>query len=99
MMPYNTKFFMWDCVPFHPHNLDNILSIRTPRKEISSCSELLSQICNIIDPKKILAVGKIAESALNQIKVECDYEYVRHPSFGGAKKFEAGVERFFRLIE
>ena len=96
MKPYHPKFFVWDCVPFHPHDLDNILSVRTPTaEERRSCYGLLRKITEIIKPKDILAIGRKAEKAFNQIDIESFY--VRHPSYGGANKFESGVEEFFKV--
>jgi uracil-DNA glycosylase len=96
MISYHTKFFVWDCVPFHPHNPGNILSVRNPTKEeVSSCSELLREIKDIIRPRDILAIGRAAEFALKQIGVEPIY--VRHPSRGGANRFRTEVKRFFKV--
>lgn len=96
MMPHHTEFFVWDCVPFHPHNPDDPLSVRNPTKvEVSSCIELLGQINEIIKPKNILAIGRKAEIALKQIDVYPVPVYVRHPSHGGANQFTTEVKRFF----
>ena len=99
MKPYHPKFFVWNCVPFHPRDLDNILSVRAPKmKEKRSCSALLRQITEIIIPRNkpnVIAIGRKAEEALNKIDIESFY--VRHPSHGGANKFRSGVGEFFKV--
>jgi hypothetical protein len=49
----------------------------------------------IIDPKRIVAIGRKAKVALKYIGVPgvC---YVRHPSRGGSKQFEADMTEFFQ---
>jgi len=92
MSPYHPKFFAWDCVPFHPHRSDDILSIRKPKRtEIREYSGLLSTIHELIKPKRIVAVGRTAEWALDSIGIES--VYVRHPSRSGAKRFEDGIRK------
>jgi hypothetical protein len=95
MKPHYPKFVVWDCVPFHPHNPDNILSVRRPtRAEIASFSRFLREIYEVTEPICVIAVGRKAEYALNTIGV-CSH-YVRHPSRGGAKRFGAEVARIFK---
>jgi len=95
MKPYHPKFIVWDCVPFHPHYSNNILSVRNPKvKEILSCSELLKEIRDIFEPKLTLAVGRKAEFALKKIGVSCDY--IRHLSQGGSNEFKSKIERSFK---
>lgn len=97
MKPFHPKFFVWDCVPFHPHYPEEIMSIRTPTsKELDSFSEILRNIKKIIDPTYILAIGRKAQEAFSRIGEEC--KYIPHPSHGGANKFRTRVERFFNMI-
>ncbi len=88
--PYFPHFFTWNTVPFHPHRQDEPLTIRTPRvAEVKAWTELLAELLSILQPTHCLAIGRKAESAYGRIGVECTY--IRHPSQGGAKLFEAGV--------
>ncbi len=90
MNEYHPKFFVWNCVPFHPYKHDDILSVRTPTKlEVKRYSEMLKKIIDIINPDVTLAVGKKAFSALERIGEQS--KYVRHPSYGGAKEFKTGM--------
>lgn len=83
-------FFVWNSVPFHPHDKDDPLTIRTPRRsEVRRWSELLEGLLDVLQPERTVGVGRKAERALTEIGA--DVTYVRHPSQGGAKKFETGV--------
>ncbi len=94
----NWNFFVWNCVPLHPHMRGKALSpIRTPAtSELKRYSGTLLQLVSIISPSSIVALGKKAEKALNMVKIKA--EYVRHPSRGGQKDFENGIENAFKII-
>lgn len=90
LQPHFPQFFIWNSVPLHPHDPDDPLSIRTPRRtEVRAWQDLLTRVLCILEPSQVVAVGRKAERALNEI--EKDATYVRHPSQGGAKKFEQGM--------
>lgn len=94
MQNHHPKFFAWNCIPFHPHKSDNLLSNRTPtNREIVAHSTLLSELVSLMKPSKIVAVGRSAERALN--KLDISSTYVRHPSRGGAYEFITGMKRIF----
>ena len=84
------QFFTWNTVPFHPYKPENILSIRNPRNsEVMAFLPLIEGVVDAVKPDRILAIGRKAEYALQKIGRSCTY--IRHPSQGGAKKFEEGV--------
>ena len=88
--PYFPQFFTWNSVPFHPYKPEKPLSIRNPRQsEVLAFTNILSNIIDILQPETVLAIGRKAEYALGKIDVPCTY--IRHPSQGGARKFEEGV--------
>jgi hypothetical protein len=94
LKPCHPKFFVWDCVPLHPHEVNKILSVRNPTsREVSDFSELLRKIVEIIRPRQILSIGRKAEEASTYVGIESTY--IRHPSHGGADKFEEGVKSYF----
>lgn len=97
MLPHHPKFFVWNCIPFHPHKRGKLLSIRNPtRVEVSICSNHLSGILSLVEPELIVAVGRKPELALNHI--DASSIYVRHPSRGGANNFKTGIERIFNEL-
>lgn len=90
LRPWHDRIFTWNTVPFHPHSKDADLDIRTPRvSEIRRFLPVTHALIDELNPRAILAVGRKAERALGELDVACTY--VRHPSQGGATKFERGV--------
>lgn len=90
LQPVFPHFFVWNSVPLHPHNPGEPLSIRTPRRtEVREWQTLTRGILEVLDPKRIVGIGRKAERALKELDVEVTY--VRHPSQGGATKFANGV--------
>ncbi len=94
LTPHASEFFVWNTVPLHPYKENQPLSIRTPRKtEVDQFSDLLRTIVEIINPKQILAVGRVAERTLAGLGFAP--HYVRHPSQGGAKIFSDQMSQIF----
>jgi hypothetical protein len=90
LQPHFPHFFVWNSLPLHPHDADDPLSIRTPRRtEVRAWSDLLRGLLDALDPDRTIGVGRKGERALTE--VGADPTYVRHPSQGGAKKFESGM--------
>jgi hypothetical protein len=90
LLPYYPRFFTWNTFPFHPFKPGNRFSIRTPnRREVVEYATLLGEVVRLANPRKILAVGRKAETALQSIGIEPIY--VRHPSQGGATIFTQAV--------
>jgi hypothetical protein len=97
MRPHFPRFVIWNTVPYHPHRVGEALSIRTPAaSEVDACLDLMAEAMRIIEPNCILAVGRIAQHALN--KLNHDFIPIRHPSHGGATEFERGMQNTFTLI-
>ncbi len=90
LQPFFPHFFTWNSFPFHPHNEDEPLTIRTPGlKEIAEFDAVLQAMLEVLKPKRVVAVGRRAEYAL--ARVDQPTFYVRHPSQGGARKFEEAI--------
>ena len=90
LQPYFPHFFTWNSVPFHPHDAGEPLTIRTPRRsEVARYEGVVDDLLGLLQPERVIAIGRKAERALDEIEADCTY--VRHPSQGGAKKFEAGM--------
>lgn len=99
MLLYHRKgleFFVWDCVPFHPHHKGKPLGpIRAPTsRELREYSGILLDIIKITKPQDVVAVGRKAEEALGMVSIKS--KYVRHPSRGGARAFEKGIVNVFK---
>lgn len=98
LRPYFPQFFTWNSVPFHPHDADEPLSIRNPtRREVAAFEDVLAGLLRLMQPTRVVAIGRKAERALREIGAACTY--VRHPSQGGAKKFERGVREIMHEMD
>jgi len=95
LAPVWPHFLVWNAVPLHPHRPGEPLSIRTPRtSEIREFEPLVRDLVRILEPSKVLAIGRKAEQSLQRSGIESTY--VRHPSQGGATLFAAGVSAALR---
>ena len=78
--------------PFHSHPQGNQLANRAPtKKEITNNLVFIDELIKMFKPDKVIAIGRVAESGLNQLNV--DFTYVRHPSMGGKNKFLEQLRR------
>lgn len=85
----------WNAVMHHPHRVGTPLRNRTPtRSEVARHREALTLLIAAIRPRRILAIGRVAEGAAAGYGVPITY--VRHPAQGGAVQFRAGVAEFGR---
>jgi uracil-DNA glycosylase len=73
---------LWNVVPTHPHRPGEPRSNRRPRAaEIEASRLFLEQLAA---GRRVVPVGRVAEAALGVAGV-------RHPSYGGASEFRAGL--------
>lgn len=94
LRPYFPRFFMWGSVPLHPHPPGRPLAIRAPTGvEVAAFAPVVAGLLEVLRPRMVLAVGRKAEQSLRLAGAAG--RYVRHPSQGGARLFEAGVRAAF----
>ena len=94
MPPYHKQILVWDAFPLHPHQSGNPLSVRNPTKtEVAHYSTALRALKNYVNPRRIVAVGRMAHKELASIGEASTY--VRHPSRGGSIRFVAEMRRIF----
>ena len=94
MCPHHPQFLVWNCLPFHPYQRGKPLSNRSPKRtEIRAYLHLLEGFIEILSPTRVIAVGASAQFALAEVNV--DAQRVRHPSHGGSREFQAGIEELF----
>jgi uracil-DNA glycosylase len=78
---------LWNTVPTHPHRPSEPLSNRRPTAaEVAIGACFAHRLLEIVNPRVVVAVGRVAESVLGPGTV-----YVRHPANGGATAFAAGM--------
>lgn len=85
------KPLLWNMCPFHPHRAGKPQSNRTPgRHELYEGVPYLQELIRIFPVKKIIALGRKAESTLFELGM--DAIYVRHPANAGKRQFEKGIK-------
>jgi uracil-DNA glycosylase len=81
---------LWNVFPYHPHEDGDPLSNRChTRAERDATWPLLQALITMIRPKRIVAIGRDAYLALDDIGIPISA--VRHPSYGGQREFTAGI--------
>jgi uracil-DNA glycosylase len=81
------RVVLWNTVPHHPHHPGRPLSNRRPSaKEVAAGAVYVERLLEQLQPRLVLAVGRIAEDVLGDRAV-----YIRHPANGGAGQFAAGI--------
>jgi hypothetical protein len=83
---------IWNIFPFHPHKIDNIKSNRTPKIfELNEGVKITQKLMEIFDIEYIICIGRKSEKMIKNINIK--YDYVRHPSMGGAKAFQNQINK------
>jgi hypothetical protein len=80
------EVLLWNVVPTHPGS--EISNRRPIRAEVADAAPFLKELTR---GRVAIAVGRLAAAVL-------DAPYVRHPSYGGAAAFEAGLGEAFATI-
>jgi uracil-DNA glycosylase len=81
------RVILWNTVPHHPHHPGRPLSNRRPTVgEAAAGAAFAERLIELVQPRLVLAVGRIAEGVLGERAV-----YIRHPANGGASAFAAGI--------
>ena len=87
---------LWNIFPLHPHEADDPLSNRChSRAEREATWPFLTALIAMIEPRRIVAIGRDAALALSGLDVPV--MTVRHPSYGGQAEFIAGVHAIYGL--
>ena len=80
------RVILWNTVPMHPHVPGKPLTNRRPtREEIAAGRVLVERLVDIVRPRLLVGVGRIACAAVPQA------HYVRHPAQSGATAFRLGM--------
>ncbi len=84
--------FLWNVFPLHPHEANNPFSNRAHNaRERSEGENLLSQLINMLEPSRLIAIGKDAAAVAQRLGGPQQVIPMRHPSYGGQKKFLAQI--------
>jgi hypothetical protein len=81
------RVVLWNTVPTHPFLPGRPMSNRRPsRPEIASGLSFARRLIDIVAPRQLVGVGRIAAAALGDSAI-----YVRHPAQSGATAFREGM--------
>jgi uracil-DNA glycosylase len=81
------RVILWNTVPTHPHRPGEPLSNRRPTTaEIAAGAPFAMRLIELVRPRTVVAVGRIAESILPP-----GTAYVRHPANAGGPAFREGM--------
>ncbi len=91
---------LWNICPFHPHKENDVMSNRTPRKkEIDRGIKYLLDLVDIFDIQYIGCIGKKSFDTIKTMGLNINLEYLRHPSCGGKRKFEANMTEYMDKLK
>lgn len=80
--------FLWNVFPLHPHEAENPFSNRQHNsRERDAGEDILRALITLLQPSRIVAIGKEAASAANRVATGETVICVRHPSYGGQTQF------------
>lgn len=87
---------LWNVFPFHPHEADDPMSNRChSRAEREVTWPLLQALVSMVQPKRIVAIGRDAHLALGGLDTEVTA--IRHPSYGGQREFIDGMFELYGI--
>ena len=97
--------FLWNVFPLHTYKSDNPFSNRKHNAhECSAGKKLLSQLISLLEPHRLIAVGRDAEEVAHSLRDGHEVlrdghkvMYVRHPSYGGQNKFRKKMKNLYSL--
>ena len=87
--------FLWNIFPLHPFKGDNPFSNRAHNgKERRMGTEILVELIDLLQPDKLLPIGNDAARVVEKISGSRKVVKVRHPSYGGQRKFCEQVAQY-----
>ncbi len=92
------NIFMWNVFPFHPYEKGNTLTNRShTAKERDDGVEILESLVELLQPKKIVAIGNDAYKASTKLFPSKEIYKIRHPSYGGEKDFSNQLLDLYKI--
>ena len=93
--PCQKPVFLWNIFPLHPFKGDNPFSNRAHNgKERRIGTEILVELIDLLQPDKLLPIGNDAARVVEKISGPRKVVKVRHPSYGGQRKFCEQVAQY-----
>ena len=90
------RVILWNVVPTHPHDDGRERSNRHPTQaEIREGIPYAERLIAIVQPQRLIAIGRVAERALADHKLHS----VRHPAQSGATAFRVGMRAELEALD
>ncbi|MDT8896058.1 uracil-DNA glycosylase [Halomonas sp. I1] len=90
------NIFLWNVFPLHPFSKGNSFSNRSHNAEERKIGEeVLSDLVELINPKRIVAIGNDAEASAKRICRGLEVVKFRHPSYGGKNVFIQQAQQLY----
>lgn len=83
---------LWNAFAFHPMGKGLLTNRKPTKEELKAGRPLLEAFLDLFPAARPVAVGGVSQGALAQMGVPVAAE-VRHPSYGGATAFRAGLTK------
>lgn len=86
---------LWNAFAFHPMGTGLLTNRKPTLQELSSGRHLLEAFLQLFPDAQPVAIGDVSQVALSRMGIPVAAA-VRHPSYGGASKFRAGLSDLLR---
>lgn len=94
----DVSVFLWNVFPLHPHEPDDPFSNRShTRSEGRLGQDILAELIEMLQPRRLIAIGNDAAKAAAELGGKRDVVHVRHPSYGGQTQFLSQMSDLFAL--
>lgn len=92
----DARVFLWNVFPLHPHQPGDPFTNRQHRQhERCAGEQLLKELIQLLEPARIVAIGRDAESAAQRVVSTQPVISVRHPSYGGQAQFQRQIAELY----
>lgn len=98
LIQVSSPVFLWNVFPLHPHEPADPFSNRSHKPhERRAGEELLSELVDLLRPKRLVAIGNDAANVARRLASESVVVQIRHPSYGGQSVFTRQVREMYGL--
>lgn len=96
----DARIFLWNVFPLHPHEPDRPFTNRAHNaKERRAGEDILAMLIELLQPRRIFAIGNDAALAVTRIDSTLPTIAVRHPSYGGQTQFLRQISSVYNLAD